>query len=223
MATDQSLREPHASIFRILFDWFNKDESGELLDSDFKYFQTNHGFSVAVIRSALITLTDKGYLSYKRRQRLNSPFRPIDPFASADEEFWVLGEAALEFAHSSGLLSTKTPSPPLPSIPASNRFVSINHNTIEIEQTLEALNKLDERLLTSNELSVSPEERNALSKEVRAFRDALQQQVVRVDQVWNAVKGNGIIVALMTHTSDAMLVAIAEQIVGHLTKTFGWS
>lgn len=108
-------------------------------------------------------------------------------------------------------------------IPAADRFVPINHNSQEVAEAKSALEKLEKRIKTSNELTASQSERLAMISEIQGVRQLLDQPAVRIASIWAATKNSGILAWLATHTADAAITALATEVVGHLFKICGLS
>jgi hypothetical protein len=67
-----------------------------------------------------------------------------------------------------------------PAVPASDRIVSIGHNSPEQKQALEKIDQLVEAVKEANDLPGGPEEKEQLIAELSAGRKLLEASVVRV-------------------------------------------
>lgn len=107
-------------------------------------------------------------------------------------------------------------------IPASDRFVSRSDNEDAAQSAIQALSELSERIRNSNELTASPEERAALSKEVDGLKEGVAQSKIRVATIWNAITGSGVLRWLAERAADATLNALALDAITHLSKLCGF-
>jgi hypothetical protein len=89
--------------------------------------------------------------------------------------------------------------------PASDRFVSFDHNSAPFKEATNALEQLAEAVRGSNELFADPEERLAVAEEVSSIRHLIARASVRIAAVQQA--RNGLLKWLVK--------AAAGAIVGH--------
>lgn len=198
------------TILGLIIDFTEREKCDFLLEGDFTKIPTG-SMSPALLRGGIHGLVKKGILVVQRDED-RPDYWEFTP-DGADVAYNFVNKATLPSAHEAAESS----------VPAADRFVPIDHNAPDIEQSVEKLGKLEERIKTSNEFTVTAEERTALSKEVNVLKEALQQPTVRLAQIWSAVKSNGVLVYLSTRGSDAALNALAAEIVDHILKAFGWS
>ena len=107
-------------------------------------------------------------------------------------------------------------------IPASDRFVSIDHNSAELIEAVNKLVELEERVDFSNEFAADNEQRLAIKQELAGIRELLSGSKVRIASIFAAVSGSGILRWLAAHASDAILSSIAGQTISLLSKAFGF-
>jgi hypothetical protein len=107
------------------------------------------------------------------------------------------------------------------SIPASDRFVSTSDNSLQIQDAVEKLVELEDRVGASNEFDADNEQRAAIKQEVGNIRSILSGSKVRTASISAVVTGSGILLWLAEHASDAMLNSLASQTIAILSKVFG--
>jgi hypothetical protein len=107
--------------------------------------------------------------------------------------------------------------------PASDRFVSTQDSQPEIEAAIRALDEMSDRIVNSNELIATQDERASLSREVNLLTELLKEPQVRLAPIWSAIKGNGVVIYLATHGGDAVLKALATKALNLILRAFGWN
>jgi hypothetical protein len=111
---------------------------------------------------------------------------------------------------------------PLIDIPASDRFVPVNHNSPDLQEALSKLEDIENRVSKSNELTANREERLAIIREVSDIRKSLKEPLVRLASIWAATTSSGILLWLAKHGGDAALNALATEAIDLLVKIFGF-
>jgi hypothetical protein len=156
----------------------------------------------------------------------------LEKIYEGEEEFWVLtGKGAL-FAYekqvTSNQIANKGDGDRIiatanveQDIPAADRFVSVDHNSRQFSDADQALEKLEESIKDSNELSVQPDERLALMREIAGFRDYIKLPSVRVSAIWSAVSGSGTLGWLRSQSLSGIVQAAAQAAVNALLKLVG--
>ncbi|MHB1303409.1 MAG: hypothetical protein ACYCZB_08045 [Acidiphilium sp.] len=133
-----------------------------------------------------------------------------------------------KFSEQEGIIKPETQNPEsdeeleFSPIPASDRFVSRSDNEDAAQSAIQALSELSKRIIISNELTASSEERVALSKEIDGLKEVVSQSKVRVATIWNAITGSGVLRWLAERAADAAVNAIAFDAITHLSKLCGF-
>jgi hypothetical protein len=65
-------------------------------------------------------------------------------------------------------------------IPASGRFVAIDHNRPEVVESKARIDELSEAIRSSNDLFADRSQRLAVMSEIRELRDAVDQPIIRL-------------------------------------------
>jgi hypothetical protein len=108
-------------------------------------------------------------------------------------------------------------------IPASDRFVQLDHNSKEFKETISKLEEIEERVQKSNDLVADKSERLAIIREVKTLRENLNEKVVRTGSILASTRDSGILLWLSQHCSDAVLNVLAAEAISHILKLFGMS
>lgn len=107
-------------------------------------------------------------------------------------------------------------------IPASDRFVSPDHNSKEYIEAQEALKTLVEDVRGSNNLVADPKEKLAIELEIANLKSAFEQPMVRVARFWEATRKNGIVGWLGERVANAIVRASAARALEAICKFFGF-
>jgi len=106
-------------------------------------------------------------------------------------------------------------------IPAADRFVTINHNSLEYRKTVQALDVLTEAVRGSNELFANPDDRLAVSVEISDLKQAISGASVRLSRIWAAAQASGVLGGLAREASSGAVRAAAALAIGGLLKLVG--
>ena len=120
------------------------------------------------------------------------------------EPYWELTEEALE------LLQAASPE----NVPASDRFVSLNHNQPEVQEAQMALHELAEAVRGANGLFANPDDRLFVLSEVEALRASLGGARAHVASLWHATRESAPIAWLAKESASGVVKAAAERAFG---------
>ena len=102
------------------------------------------------------------------------------------------------------------------SVPAADRFVSLEDNRHEIQEARRAVDDLASLLKGSNNLFADPEERLYVLREVGLLQSSLSGPTVRLATLWQATVESGPIRWLAKESASAAVKAAVERAVAAL-------
>lgn len=200
-ATFDVISESFYSLSPVFFSLISNSYSRPIKTSD---------FPMPLLRITLQSLIDHGLLS-QRRDGDRERFEIHSSFAKEAQEIYQ--------NRSNESDSTKKEEV---AIPASDRFVSINHNSEEFSEAKTALEELESRVNASNEFTASADERLAVVREIKGLRDLLDEKFIRVAAIVSATKNSGVLAWLSSHVADGAIKTLAENAVKYLLKLIGF-
>lgn len=96
-------------------------------------------------------------------------------------------------------------------IPASDRFVDLDHNDPSYVEAKDALSELREAVRTSNEIAVSQDDRLAFISEIESAERQLEQRRIRVAAVWLWTRAQGFLGDLSLKIRSESIHEIARR------------
>ena len=106
-------------------------------------------------------------------------------------------------------------------IPASNRFVSSDHNFAELDLAKNGLEVLADEIRKSNDFFVTDVDRLAVISSVKRTRAMLDDTKIRVAELWSATNSNSTLGWLAKESGKGGIQGLAQQIIAWLWKAFG--
>jgi hypothetical protein len=199
-----------AEMLEHLLTYFEEKNSSQISAGDLNYFR-RFGFPPAMARACLVSLGQYGYVEELDGKDAGSMFGISSPtrwqLTLQGVEHWSSRRTAVSVGSREAESSD--------SVPASDRFVPINHNSGEFADAQDALEALGDALKQSNELTISSDERLSVVSEVNELRSHLANSVVRPAYVWAVVQStlvwlardaaSGVIRTLAAKAVDALL------------------
>lgn len=106
-------------------------------------------------------------------------------------------------------------------IPASDRIVSLDHNSAQHQEAVSALEQVENELVKSNSLNLKPQEREAFVAEVRSAKQLISGKQVRQAAIYLLVQATGILSELWTRFKVETIGALAMAAVTALKLLVG--
>lgn len=108
-------------------------------------------------------------------------------------------------------------------IPGSDRFVTLDHNSREYREAVDAVAALENAIRVTN-LPIFADEgqRLAVLSEVQGIQGLLKATTVRVAAVWQAVRENGVLRWLTNAGAGGVLGNVAYDALKALSNLLGW-
>lgn len=131
------------------------------------------------------------------------------------EPYWELTEAGLSYWQGA---------PDPIGIPASDRFVTLDHNQPEVQAARAAVNDLVERVEGANDLFANDEDRLVAIREVKSLRDALAAPRQRLAALWQATQESSVISFIAREAAGGVVGEVALKVlaaVAALIAIFG--
>ncbi|HEY3847963.1 MAG TPA: hypothetical protein VGL95_12710 [Acetobacteraceae bacterium] len=104
-------------------------------------------------------------------------------------------------------------------VPAADRFVSLNHNSPEYTKAEAALDELTEAIRGSNDLFADPDQKLAVLSEMDDLRTRLKGPVVRAASIWYSLQRTGAVGWLATEAGAGLVRDLAVKAF-HALATF---
>ena len=108
-------------------------------------------------------------------------------------------------------------------IPAADRFVSLDHNSREYREAVDAVAVLADTIRVTNSPIFADEgQRLAVLSEVNGIQGLLKATTVRVAAVWQAVREHGVLRWLASAGAGGVLGNVAYDALKALSNLIGW-
>lgn len=177
-------------------------------------------FPMPLLKGTIRELTSRGFIVSLPRTNNLERYELSQDFVTLAQQIYL---EELDITGSKANRKSETLFDQTTEIPASDRFVSLDHNSRDFNEAIETLEKIADRVEKSNELIADKAQRLAIIREVNGLKELIQQPSVRAVTIWHSIKGSGVLAWLTVHGSDAVLNALAVEAVGHMLKIFGWN
>ena len=202
---ETGLSQRSERILNKIIDAMNANSTGGLLKEADLHSITSEITPLSILRANIIKLEEAGYITRKMdRDNSSSSFvsQPYWALAEKGESFW-------DRRHSSSTLV----------IPAADRFVSLSHNSAEVNQAKSALSNLaDEIRKTNTELTADPADKIPISREIENLKLLLEESKIRIGVILTATQENSILLWLTLQTASGTIKALASEAIKFLVS-----
>jgi hypothetical protein len=204
-------------------------EDGRILESAITKISPNN-FPPAFARAAASELIAKNYL--KNTVIKNQPSSYI---AKLDPSLETIQISYLELTHKgvllvyekkfsindNGLIDNSDSLSDDQIIPASDRFVTLNHNSGDYQAAIDALTEIGSKIDGANDTGIDTDERKSIGQEIRALAEGLSQRVVRLARYADAISPRGFLHWLGEKLAGHALEATLKAALAALKSLFG--
>jgi hypothetical protein len=150
------------------------------------------GVSGEIVRARLPALVDEGLLEFR-------PSRPHLTINLGEKQFevpsnraWRLTDMGADLAFSD--MEAAGSEPNSIAVPASDRFVALNHNSPEYREGIEAIGRLSEAVRTTNSALFADEsQRLAVVREIEGIKELLNGTSVRLAAIAQHVRDGSVL------------------------------
>ena len=209
-----------------MLDYLDEKNLSTLTDANLGVLRQN-GYPPAILRGALNYLERREYI-FEKTGKI-SQIGILPGLAQPDRQYvyWEIGPKGLDSWHSTraqkrGGVEESVVEKNNEEIPASDRFVSLNHNAPEYTEAREAFDSLANAVDGANDLFADANEKMAVLSEIRFLKENIEKPSVRIAQFWQAINRPGILAWLAEQTSSAIVRDGAVKLVSEIAKIFGF-